>query len=78
MRNKPTIISLKTPSYEGLSTSHQVCRDNIAEQGRMNGDISEVFENEGNDLHPIMGTTLTGQGSLAVGRPLEVIQPSLS
>lgn len=78
MRNKPTIISLKTPSYEGMSNNkqnqHLVCNDKLAEEGRANGDTGEVFEVQGNELHPIMGTTRTGQGSHAVGRPLEVIQ----
>lgn len=80
MRNKPQIISLKTPSYEGISTTttangnNKTDKERLAEEGMMAncGESSDVFDNEANELHPIMGTTRTGQGSLAVGRPLEV------
>lgn len=80
MRNKPTIISLKTPSYEygegPVAHSQQQSsgdKDRLAEEGKTNGgDTSDVFDNEVNELHPIMGSTRPGQGSLAVGRPLEV------
>lgn len=92
MRNKPVIISLKTPSYEydgATATLEQkqqqqqqqnvggggADKDRLAEEGRANNcdtslDVFEVIE--ANELHPIMGTTRTGQGSLVVGRPLEV------
>jgi hypothetical protein len=82
MRNKPTIISLKTPSYEygqepallpnNRQQNYGDNADRLAEEGRTNFDTSEVFDNEANETHPIMGTTITTQGSHAVGRPLEV------
>lgn len=88
MRNKPTVIALKTPSYEenrdemGITTSAVGIiggRDQkMAEEGRFGvgcnniGEMDPQLESEGNELHPILGTTNTKHGSLAVGRPLEV------
>lgn len=89
MRNKPTVIALKTPSYEenqgeiGVATSAVGViggrEQKFAEEGRLgpssgnnNSEMDPQLESEGNELHPILGTTNTKHGSLAVGRPLEV------
>lgn len=91
MRNKPTVITLKTPSFENrdgaaLVTTeiHKNTGDNIAEEGRAgivspkNKDLDQVglddtfISSEGDECHPIIGTTRTSSESLTVGRPLEV------
>lgn len=86
MRNKPTVIALKTPSYEENHGEMSIATSAIgiiggreqkfAEEGRLggnsNGEMDPQLESEGNELHPILGTTNTKHGSLAVGRPLEV------
>ena len=101
MRNKPKVISLKTPSFEGLVVDPMKAilgqnnntkapspssgggrgrggdKEKLAEEGRGGADVEDDegdhgFALQNNELHPIMGSTRTGQGSLVVGRPLEV------
>ncbi|ODM93630.1 NADPH oxidase 5 [Orchesella cincta] len=90
MRNKPTVIALKTPSYEEANALEAKanmniaagigCDQKIAEEGRLgsgggggnNGEMDPQLESEANELHPILGTTNTKHGALAVGRPLEI------
>ncbi len=62
MRNKPRVISLKTPSYEhdGSNNSATVSeqnsgdKDRLAEEGRA-ANICETFDVFENELHPIIG-----------------------
>lgn len=83
MRNKPRVISLKTPSYERETAAggpelgqNPSDKERLAEEGGIlaYGGNSDVFDPDSNgELHPIMGTTRPlGQGSLGIGRPLEV------